>query len=494
MKKKLYLNNIISLFNQLISIISGLVLPNLFLNRFGSSVYGLSTSMTQMLSSISLLDLGVGSVVQSTLYKPMSKKDDETIFKIYKSAERYFKKIAYILIIYIILLAFFYQFVNNPGFDFIFTTTLLVSLSISSFAQYYFGICNSLLLGSDQKDYISMTISSITIVFNLIFSILLINLNFSIQFVKLVSSMIFLIRPVFLNYYVKHHYNLNFEDDEKDYIPNKWSGMFQHMSTVVANNIDIFVLTTFSSFANVSIYNIYVMPLNNIKSLLISFTSGYKSYFGKILASNDKKLLSENFDKFESLFHYLVVFLFCITIKTIIPFVLVYTKGITDANYFNPVFAYWIVISFAVYVLRYPYTTIIFSAGHFKQTQMYSLVECILNVIISTYLVDKLGLVGVAIGTCISVLYRIFSSVYYLKNNILERKYYKFIKLIIIDILCFLLVIFFTTKISYTDDTFMTWIMYTIKISIITFIIVTFIFFTFNKDFIRANLKRRKFK
>lgn len=490
MKKKLYINNLISLFYQIIAIVSGLVIPNLFLNKYGSLVYGLTTSMTQMLSSISLLDLGVGSVVQSTLYRPMAEKDDETVFKIYKSAQRYFKKVAYILIVYIIVLMFFYNYVNNSGFGFIFTATLLLSLSISSFAQYYFGICNSLVLSSDQKDYISLTINSITLILNIFISILLIKLEFSIQIVKLASSIIFLSRPLFLSYYVHHHYNLNFVDDGKDYLPNKWSGMFQHMSTVIANNIDIFVLTTFTSLTNVSIYNIYTMPLNNLKSILISFTTGYKSYFGKILASDDYQLLYTNFNRFECLFHYIVTLIFSITIKTIVPFVLVYTKGVTDANYFNPVFAYWIVISYAVYVLRYPYTTIIFSASHFKQTQMYSLIECVLNIIISIYFVNKLGLIGVAIGTCVSVLFRILSSVYYLRNNILNRNYYRFIKLILLDSLCFGLVLFLTSGIDFVNYTYISWISFALKVSIISFIAITVVFYIFNKDFLRFKWKR----
>ncbi len=490
MKKKLYINNLISLFYQFIAIVSGLIIPNLFLNKYGSLVYGLSTSMTQMLSSISLLDLGVGSVVQSTLYKPMAEKDDETIFRIYKSAQRYFKKVAYILIVYIAVLMFFYNYVNNSGFGFLFTATLLLSLSVSSFAQYYFGICNSLILNSDQKEYISLTINSLTLIFNIFISILLINLDFSIQFVKLTSSIIFLARPICLSYYVHHHYNFNFKDDGKDYLPNKWSGMFQHMSTVIANNIDIFVLTVFSSLANVSIYNIYAMPLNNLKSILISFTTGYKSYFGKILASDDYQLLYSSFNKFECFFHYIVTLIFSITINTIVPFVLVYTKGVTDVDYFNPAFAYWIVISYAVYVLRYPYTTIIFSAGHFKQTQMYSLIECILNIIISIYFVNRLGLIGVAIGTCVSVSFRILSSVYYLRNNILSRKYIRFIKLILLDSVCVGLILLLSSEIDFINYTYISWIIFALKVSVISLVTITAVFYVFNKDFLRFKWKR----
>ena len=81
--KKLALNTITSLGLQVVSVICGFILPRLILESFGSDVNGLVNSITQFLGVITLLDLGVGAVVQSALYKPLADNNTNMISKIY---------------------------------------------------------------------------------------------------------------------------------------------------------------------------------------------------------------------------------------------------------------------------------------------------------------------------------------------------------------------------------------------------------------------------
>ena len=68
-KKKLALNTVTSLSLQIITIICGFITPRLFLSAYGSEVNGLVQSVTQFLGVISFLELGIGQVIQSELYK-----------------------------------------------------------------------------------------------------------------------------------------------------------------------------------------------------------------------------------------------------------------------------------------------------------------------------------------------------------------------------------------------------------------------------------------
>ena len=95
------------------------------------------------------------------------------------------------MVIYTVILIFAFPIISNDLYDFAFTAFLIVAISISSFAQYFFGIVNQLLLTADQKVYICNISQSITLIINIIFSILLIKIGSSIQIVKLVSSLVF---------------------------------------------------------------------------------------------------------------------------------------------------------------------------------------------------------------------------------------------------------------------------------------------------------------
>ena len=202
-RKKLTLNTITSLLLQFTTIICGFILPRLILGTYGSEVNGLVNSIAQFLSIISLLDLGVGAVVQSALYKPLAENDYSSISKIYVSASKFFKKLALILMGYVVLLTFFFPVLINNKFDYIYTATLILAISISSFAQYYFGIVNSLLLSADQKGYHQYIAQIISLILNTIVCSILILAGGSIQMVKLTTSIIYLARPAYLMWYVK---------------------------------------------------------------------------------------------------------------------------------------------------------------------------------------------------------------------------------------------------------------------------------------------------
>ena len=83
MHKKLKLNTITSLIYEVIAIISGFILPRIIMGEYGSSINGLVNSITQFISIISFLELGVGKVVQSSLYKPLAEHDHEQISKMH---------------------------------------------------------------------------------------------------------------------------------------------------------------------------------------------------------------------------------------------------------------------------------------------------------------------------------------------------------------------------------------------------------------------------
>ena len=200
--KKLKYTILTSVVYQVIAIICGFILPRIILKMYSSEVNGLVNSITSFLNIITFLDLGVGTVVCSSLYKPLADKDDDKVSKIYKSASKYFKNIGRVLIIYMFIIPFFFILKPNYEFSFIYTMTLVFSMGLSLFSQYYFGIVNRLLITADQKEYIQYILQSVTLFITTIVCSILMIKGVSIQIVKLTTSIIFLIRPLFLSIYV----------------------------------------------------------------------------------------------------------------------------------------------------------------------------------------------------------------------------------------------------------------------------------------------------
>ena len=69
------INVISSLLFQILTIINGFIIPRLILSYFGSDVNGLTTSISQFLTYISLIEGGITGVIMASLYKPLYEKD-----------------------------------------------------------------------------------------------------------------------------------------------------------------------------------------------------------------------------------------------------------------------------------------------------------------------------------------------------------------------------------------------------------------------------------
>lgn len=470
-KTKLILNSASSLLYQITTMICGFILPRLFIMYYGSEVNGLVSSVAQFLGFISLAECGVGAVVQSALYKPLAENDNDEISRIVVSSDRFFRRIAYILAGYTVILMAVYPLITLESFGYLDTLLLIFVISISTFAQYYVGMTYRLLLSADQLGFIQYSIHSASLIVNTVACIFLVKAGVSIQAVKLTTSLIFMVQPFILTAIARKRYKINRKiklDGEP--IKQKWNGLAQHIAAVVLGNTDTVVLTLLSTLKNVSVYAVYHLVVNGVKQIVVSLTNGMQALLGNMLAKNETEELNRTFDRIEWILHTAVTLVFSITALLIIPFVKVYTANIEDAaDYIVPAFAYMITLAQAAYCLRLPYNIMVLAAGHYRQTQTSAIIEAVINVVVSIILVFRFGLVGVAIGTLAAMVYRTIYLALYLSKNIIYRKMRHFLLHITVDSLV-VAILFVVVKLLapdfYTMESvsYLSWLVLAIKV------------------------------
>ena len=211
--------------------------------------------------------------------------------------------------------------------------------------------------------------------------------------------------------------------------------MGQHLAYFLHSNTDVAILTVFVGLKSVAVYAIYSMVVSNIQTVITSFSAGMEALFGDMLAKNEIKKLNQTFGRYETMISIITSILLSTAIVLIIPFVSLYTRDVNDVNYIQPVFAVILVVASIFYCLRQPYHSLITAAGHFKQTRIAAYGEAILNIVISILLVHVLGLIGVAVGTMISVGFRFVFYVVYINQYILKRSVGLFVKREVVNLI-----------------------------------------------------------
>lgn len=473
-KKKLLINSTIGLLSQIITVSCGFIIPRFMITYYGSATNGLVSSVTHFLGFISFLEMGVGSVVRANLYKPLAERNEEQLSIIAKAASRFFRRIGIVFLVYICVLILIFPKYINSEFESLFSRSLILVISLSTLAQYFLGITYQLILDADQKVYVNQLLNVAVLILNTFFSVILMKHGGSIQVVKLCSSLVFIIRALLLCVFVTRHYGLKRNVKYKaEPLKQKWNGFSQHFASVINLNVDAAVLTLFSTLSNLSVYSIYYAVVNGINGMINATLIGFEAFFGSMIARNENTFLKESFSCIQVLIHGIVTIVFTITIIMIVPFVEVYTYGLTDTEYIVPFFGFILSMAYAVECIRIPYFLLIKAAGHFRETQLGIFISAIINIILSVVLVINYGLAGTAMGTLVSAAFSLLYCVFYLHRHIVYLELKSLIKMFFVDIAILVVTAVICKKLSISmiQITYYGWIIMSLKVAVVTFLV-----------------------
>lgn len=424
--KRANINAASTLVHQLVSTLCGLIIPWIMIDSFGSVAYGITVSIAQFLSYITLFEGGIGRVARGALYKPLAQKDDVEISKIYLAVKRFFRMMGIAFVGYTVILALFYNYIADlEGFSFRYIFFLVIFISIGRLAEYMGGITNITLFNADQKQYIVYGAIVVSNILNALMVVLLINLGCDILWVKLGSSLVFVLKPIFYSWYLRKNYNI-IKTKEKTKLPNRWTGLGQHMAYFIQNNTDIMVLTILADdISYVAVYSVYFLVISSIRNITSSFTGGMEALFGDMYAKEEHDKLYSAYRRFKMLLTLITIILFGVTAFLIVPFVSLYTAGVEDANYYQPLFAILLILAEAFNCIGLPCFNLPIAANKLKESRMGAYGEAFINITTSCVLVIVLDnpLLGVAIGTLAASVFKNFFYLIFSAMNIIKGRF-----------------------------------------------------------------------
>lgn len=430
------LNIVTSVLLQVVSGVCGLILPRFILQNFGSETNGLVASIAQLLGYTILLEGGIGGVMRAALYKPLANGDDAGISGIFYQIRRTFRKISMVFIGFALLVAICMKFLVDTQYNWLYVFSLVLILSTHTFFSYYMGLPYRMLMTADQKLYIIQFTQIITIVLNLLMCLLVMHFGGNIHMVKLTSVSVFLLNPLVQWLYVKRHYRLSADTASDAFVPmQKRDGAIHHLSYFIHRNTDVVILSLLGSLHTVSVYTVYHTVTNVLEQMLASISSGLSGLVGRLIARKEIAELNRIVDRYEACNNALATAVGTVCAILILPFVSIYTGGVTDVQYRQPLFAMLLIAGSYAYSIRHPFGCVVSAAGHYRETKAGAIGEVAINLTLSLVLVKPLGLAGVALGTCVAMAFRTVHTVWYLSKHILQRPMWRFFSKLLCNLL-----------------------------------------------------------
>lgn len=472
MKKKLIVKNVIySIGTKMIILVLGILIPRLLIISFGSEINGLLSTVTQIFTYLALLEAGIGNSTINALYRPLDENDYETSNKVLTEAKKYYHKVSVIYSSLIILFSIIYPFFVTSNISKGLISGIIVLQGAANFVGYYFTAVYVQLLTASGNNYINNNITFISYVATSIIKIILILLGYNVLVVQIGFFIISLIKiPIYKYLCYKKYPWLNFEKHSNTkYLKERGSFVVHEISTTIFNNTDVFIISTFCSLSLASVYTIYNLVFSSVGGILGSATSGLGFLLGQSQYKEKKEFVFV-YDTYSMACICASFVLFTTCYVLIIPFVKLYTAGVSDIEYVIKGLPILFTLINLLSGVRVAASTLITVSGNASHTKGRSIAETTINLVVSVILVNIIGVEGVLWGTIVALLYRSNDMLIYSNRKILGRSPIKEYKNILLNGVAFVCIIYLFNNLTLHINSYLDFVKYGILIFGVNFI------------------------
>lgn len=492
--KNFFWSTVGNIANTIVSFIA----RTIFIYTLGTEYLGINGLFTNVLGMLSLAELGVGSAISFSLYKPLAEKNIkqiQAIINFYRSAYR----IIAVVVggIGICLIPFLKYIVKGAeGIPYItFYYIIFLFNSVTSYLISY----KTTLLSADQKNYYITNINTIVKIITVsIQSILLI--LFKNYFVYLISdAVIQLISKCYLNYftdkkyfYIKGKNKEVLSKEEKNTIFSKIKALLFHkIGDVAINQTDDIITSAFININTVGLVSNFTLIIKMVNTFITAFFNSATAGLGNIVATESKERCLQIYKKYDFLafcfFGWSTVCLYFL----LTPFI---TLWIGADKIVDSVTVTLLCINFYFTGMRVPLGNIKGAAGIYEPDKFAPVLQAAINLVISVVGAKYWGLKGVYVGTLLSSMvpnlirpYIVYKYIFGIRCNTYFKEY---IKRIFVLITCILLLHVFYGYIHIQSA----WIAFIVRAFLAAIVPVIIIYFVYRQSeecaYVKAILKK----
>lgn len=449
---------------------------------------GVNGLFTNILAVLSLAEMGVGGAFMSLLYKPLHENDTEKL----KSLMTAFKK-GYALIGFVVAVAGLSLF---PFLDLIIkennieNISLIYLIFLTGSVTSYFYAHKIAFISANQKLYIQAIYAQVftTIQYTLQIIILLLTKNFILYLI------IQILCPIAGNFVLAGKVNRLYpflkqkgvpldKETRTDLLRKVIAGFYHHGGYVLATSTDSIVISAFLGVYWVGIYSNYLLVISVISAFITLTFNSVSASIGNLVASSDKTRSFETFQKIQFLNFLLAGFSSVCFITLFNPFI---NLWIGSKFLLNQCTVILIVIMFYTGLFGMQKSINIFkeTTGLFYNDRYAGLIEGLLNILASIYLVQHIGLAGVFVGTILAACAtRLWVEPYVVFRHLFHRPVFVYYK----NYLTYGLTTILTTAVVYyvtsfiPHDSWMGFFVMTVACIILTIGIFVLLFFKRNE-------------
>jgi len=442
-------NMLFGVSGQIISAVMGFVVRTAFVYTLGVEYLGVDGLFTSILIMLSLANLGFDTAMIYSLYKPLAENDTYKVQALMNLYQKAYRLIGIIVLMIGLSLLPFLPYLMNGNTNINNINIIYLLFLFNSVSSYYFVYKQSIII-ADQRNHIISKMHSIFTIFSNLIQILVLVMteNFivvlSAQIAFRVIENIYIANKANKLYpYIKGKNNAQLsKDDKKLFFENLYALLLYRISGVVINGSGNIIMSVFIGIASVGIYSNYILIISTLNTFLSHIFYSVTASIGNL---NVKESAEKKYFIFRVLqFSNFWIYGFCtISLWSLVnPFI---DLWIGKQYVFDKYIVLAILLNFFTNGMQNASTTFRDTTGLFKKGKYRPIVAAIINIVVSVILVQKIGIVGVLLGSVIS---RLFTYFWYDPYVIFKYVFKRSVKEYFARYLMFVLLVFISAVIT----------------------------------------------
>lgn len=413
---------------NLVTQLLGFVLRSVFIAHLGDTLVGVNSLYTSILSVLSMAELGIGTALNYSLYKPVANKDYEKIKSYMLLYKKSYRIIGLVVAgIGLAISPFLPYLVKQPDGVTVRDLTLYYFIFLFNTVSTYFVAYKYSLVNAEQKNYIQTNIITVTKMITVSLQIIVILATGNFYAYLLTAAAVELLQKIYVSHYLNRLYPYlkdkrveKLTKEETGEVVTKTKALVLHKVGDVARlQTDSMII---SSFINVTVNGFvdnYNMIMNSAANVVNIVFNSVLSSFGNLIATESKDRQYELFKVYRFAASWIYGFAAVGFAILLTPFITLWV-GAERTLAFSVIGC--ILIDFYFKGERIVLSNFKTAAGVFEQDKYLALIQGVVNLVISIVLVVRIGLVGVYIGTIVSGLIANVTKPIIIYHVILDRK------------------------------------------------------------------------
>lgn len=408
--KNSLLNMAASIGYQMLNLVLSFVSRTIFLQVLGVGYLGINGLFSDVLSMLNMAELGFGTAMTYSMYKPLAENDQDTL----AGLTHFYKKVYRIIALTIagigVILVPFLPYLINLEQE-IPHVELYYLLFLASNVASYFVVAKTTVLYADQKNHILIKYSAYWHVAQIITMLLVLKLTKSYT-LYLVTQLLFVYGQNFHKSYIaeKHYPYLRNKvklpkEKTRGIFKNVGSAFIYKIANVLITATDNTLTSVLISTEMVGYYSNYSIIAGKLKSLFGTVFYSLIASIGNLIASEGKEHRYRVFFCMQSLSQILCTFCATCIILLQEDFIRIW---IGQEYILTPNVLIVITFNFYLSLILSPIVSFREGAGLFRKTKYIMLWHAFFNILFSVFLGLRMGLAGILLATSISKLATIF--------------------------------------------------------------------------------------